>query len=261
MSVITGSMAIRDMSPGFRMSLDERDPLQRLIAAQRVYEPEVSWIYPYLLTSGDVAVDGGAHVGYLSLLMARSVGARGEVHAFEPIPSTFERLTANIALNPWARVRPQPLALGDRSGMLALEVPIDPEGTSLLAWGASAVQLRRGRSEERPVVSLDTYAAQRGITKIKLLKLDLEGTELSAIAGARRLLAERRVTYLVCELNQFLLDAQGLRYDALRATVAPYGYRPYRLGKDARAHPLDGAILRPHVIVSDLLFARTDPPG
>jgi len=49
------------MNRGFELELDERDPLQRHIAAEREYEPEVSWIYPYLLRTGDAFVDGGAH--------------------------------------------------------------------------------------------------------------------------------------------------------------------------------------------------------
>ncbi len=250
-----------EMRSGFRMRLDARDPLQRIMAEQRVYEPEVSWIYPYLLRSGDVAIDGGAHIGYLSLLMARSVGASGAVHAFEPLPATVRILAENVALNPWARVEVRPLALAAREGSLELEVPIDPQGTSLLAWGASAVHLRRGRTERVAAVPLDAYADAHRLRRVAVLKLDLEGAELPAIAGAQRLLSERRVAYLVCELNRFLLDAQGARYDALREAVCRHGYTCYRIGKDGRLHPVESAILRPELIVGDLLFARTGRPS
>src|SRR5688572_26815176 len=112
---------------GFRMRLDVNDPLQQAIADRGMYEPEVSWIYPYLLSPGDTVVDGGAHVGYLTLLAARCVGARGTVHSFEPIAATHSLLAANVDLNRCGNVRVNRAALADRAGTLELEVPIDPE--------------------------------------------------------------------------------------------------------------------------------------
>lgn len=246
------------MRAGFRLRLDVADPLQRTIADMRAYEPEVSWVYPYLLRDGDVAIDGGAHIGYISLLMARAVGQRGAVHAFEPVGSTFARLVEDLALNAGAPVVPRRCALGARAGTLELEVPIDPHGTALLTWGASAVRLGRGGVESVPVVSLDEYAAQQGLARIALVKLDLEGAELPAIEGARRLLGERRITYLVCELNRFLLDQQGVRYDELRREVTRYGYCCYALTKDARLRRVDAPLMRPPIGL-DLLFAREGP--
>ena len=241
---------------GFRMRLDVNDPLQRGIADRGMYEPEVSWIYPYLLSPGDVVVDGGAHVGYLTLLASRCVGARGSVHSFEPIAATHSLLTANVALNRCENVRVNRVALADRAGALELEVPIDPEGTALLAWGASVVRLRRGASERVDAIGLDDYAAEHGIDDIRLVKLDLEGGERRAIEGMRRLLADGRVAFLVCELNKFLADAAGERYDGVRHALSAFGYRCYFLEKDWSVRRRDGPIQTLDVAGVDLLFAR-----
>jgi FkbM family methyltransferase len=217
----------------------------------------VSWIYPYLLSPGDVVVDGGAHVGYLSLLAARCVGATGRVHAFEPVRATNAALAANVALNAARNVTVNRLALADTPGTMELEVPIDPDGTALLAWGASAVQLGRGASERVDAVALDDYTASRGIDRLKLVKLDLEGGELRAIVGMRELLRSGRVSYLVCELNKFLADAAGERYDGVRDALAAHGYRCYALTKDWSLRPQAGPIHELDVAVVDLLFARS----
>ena len=84
------------MRDGFTLRLDLGDPLQRAMAAQRRYESDVTWVYPYLLRPGDRVVDGGAHIGYLTLLASRCVGPSGEVHAFEPVPRTFAALEENV---------------------------------------------------------------------------------------------------------------------------------------------------------------------
>jgi FkbM family methyltransferase len=242
---------------GFQMRLDVNDPLQRGLADRGLYEPEVSWIYPYLLSPGDVVVDGGAHVGYLSLLAARCVGALGRVHAFEPVRATNAALAANVALNGLRNVTVNRLALADRPGTMDLEVPIDPNGTALLAWGASVVRLGRGASETVDMVTLDEYAASRGIDRLRLVKLDLEGGERRAIEGMRDLLRSGRVSYLVCELNKFLADAAGERYDAVREALDGYGYRCYALTKDWSLRPQTAPIRELDVAVVDLLFARS----
>jgi FkbM family methyltransferase len=242
------------MRDGFELHLDLADPLQHAMAVQRRYESDVTWIFPYLLRPGDTVVDGGAHIGYLTLLASRRVGPRGSVHAFEPVSRTFAALEENIRLNGAANVRLNRVALAARRGEIELEVPIDPEGSGLLAWGATSVVLRRGPIERAPAIALENYARERGLARIALVKLDLEGAELDALRGMERLLKEARVSYIVCELNTFLADAQGASYDATRSFCARFGYRAYDLRRNARFAPIDRPIVETGHLVTDLLF-------
>ena len=107
---------VHPMRDGFALRLDLGDPLQRAMAAQRRYESDVTWVYPYLLRPGDRVVDGGAHIGYLTLLASRCVGPSGEVHAFEPVPRTFAALGENVRLNRATNVRTNRVALAARAG-------------------------------------------------------------------------------------------------------------------------------------------------
>lgn len=248
-------MTVVRMKRGFELELDERDPLQRHMASEREYEPEVSWIYPYLLRTGDVMIDGGAHIGYLTLLGSSCVGPTGSVHSFEPVASTHAALAGNVTRNRATNVHLNRTALGPRAGTLELELPIDPDGEGILAWGATAIQVGRGTVERVPMVTLDAYVERERLGTIDLLKLDLEGAELGALEGARDLLARRTVRHIVCELNTYLLDQSGERYDARRALLASYGYRCYQLTKSGRIEPQDGPIVRRDVVVTDLLFA------
>ena len=245
---------IHSMRDGFALRLDPGDPLQRAMAAQRRYESDVTWIYPYLLRPGDHVVDGGAHIGYLTLLASRCVGRSGEVHAFEPVPRTFAALEENVRLNGAANVRVNRVALAARPGEIELEVPIDPEGEGLLAWGATSVHLRRGPIERAPAQTLDAYARAHRLGHIALLKLDLEGAELEALRGMDELLASARIGYIVCELNTFLADAQGESYDATRAFCGRFGYRAYDLGRAARLRRIEEPIVETRHLVTDLLF-------
>jgi len=243
------------MKRGFELELDERDPLQRHMANEREYEPEVSWIYPYLLRQGDAFIDGGAHIGYLTLLASSCVGPTGAVHAFEPVSNTYDALARNVARNRAANVRLNKVALGPRDGILDLELPIDPQGDAVLAWGATAIKAGRGAIEQVPMTTLDEYAERAKLRSVRVLKLDLEGAELGALAGARDLLTQRRIEHLVVELNTYLLDLAGERYDERRALLASYGYRCWQLTKSGRIVAQAEPITSRDVVVTDLLFA------
>jgi FkbM family methyltransferase len=254
---------VQTMRDGFALRLDLGDPLQRAMAAQRRYESDVTWIYPYLLRPGDRVVDGGAHIGYLTLLASRCVGPSGQVHAFEPVARTFAALQENVRLNQAANVRLNRVALAARAGELELEVPIDPEGEGLLAWGATSVHLRRGPIERAPAQTLDEYARTHHLDRIALVKLDLEGAELEALRGMKDLLSASRIAYVICELNTFLADAQGQSYDAVRAYCERFGYSAYELRRAARLRRIENPIVEIRHLVTDLLFVaprgtRTD---
>src|SRR5256885_668359 len=247
------------MKRGFELELDDRDPLQRHMASEREYEPEVSWIYPYLLRTGAAFVDGGAHIGYLTLLGASCVGTGGSVHSFEPVPATYAALARNVAHNHAANVRLNQVALGPNAGTLDLELPIDPQGDAILAWGATAIQAGRGAIERVPMITLDEYAETAKLRSIRVLKLDLEGAELGALAGARELLRRKRVDHLIVELNTYLLDLVGERYDERRALLASYGYRCWQLTKSGRVVARQDRVNRLVTRMLEVLDQRSAP--
>ena len=61
-----------------------------------VFESGEVALWQAVLRPGDAVVDGGANIGYWSLVASRLVGARGLVLAYEPSPETQARLQANL---------------------------------------------------------------------------------------------------------------------------------------------------------------------
>src|SRR5205823_3720168 len=83
----------------FKMHIDLAEHIDSKIYYTGAWDaPTVSSIRR-LLKAGDTAVDVGANIGYLSLIMAAQVGASGKVFSFEASGWAFERLMANIRLN------------------------------------------------------------------------------------------------------------------------------------------------------------------
>lgn len=221
---------------GFKMALNLGDVFQRSVYYSGVYEQGVSDLFVKVVNPGDIVVDGGANIGYFTLLAAKLVGERGAVHSFEPIPATFEALSQNIALNGFKHVSANCLALSDRAGDLEFEVPLDEVTGRPLGWAATTVLMGRGPKVQVSAQTLDEYAREAGIERIAMAKLDLEGAELAAVRGMQRLLSEHRIGYLVAEVNAFLLDPLGIPRDALRQALLEHGYRCFSVREGTFGH-------------------------
>lgn len=219
--------AVVRMSSGFRMALDVSESYERHMYYSGQYAPHLTRLVKHLLKPGDTFVDGGANIGYFSLLAAKLVGPTGQVHAFEPMGFTWQALEKNVSLNHFPQIHSNNQALRDVPGSLVFEVP--EEQGKKLGRLATIVQRGQGPTEVVSAVTFDAYAEAKDITHIKLVKLDVEGSEVAAIRGMERLLSQRAIDYLVCELNTALLDALGIPHAALRETLASHGYRAYYL--------------------------------
>jgi FkbM family methyltransferase len=125
---------------------------------------------------GDVAIDGGACAGDTMLAFAAAVGQHGMVHAFDPCAGHLELSRHNLQLNPWARATLHPFGLSDCDQTSA---PIPIAGLS------PGITVRGAQGQAVPLRKIDTLVAQGAIERIDFIKLDIEGSEMMALRGAR----------------------------------------------------------------------------
>jgi FkbM family methyltransferase len=154
----------------------------RLCNAYRQYVPIRAGV-PLGPCAGDVVFDCGACIGDFATLFAALVGPGGLVHLFDPVPLHLRYCHRQAALNPHlaAVLRPVPVAVGAAAGSVAGNV----RDTERVSPGGLVVD-----AYER--VSLDGYADAAGIARIDFVKMDIEGAELDALAGARDRLSRQR---------------------------------------------------------------------
>ena len=185
------------------------------------YESEVTPLFWGLASRAAVTLDIGAHVGFYAILAA-TANPRSVVYAFEPLAPVFQRLDRNLRLNRLDNVVAREEAVGRVAGKAEFfHVPgIIPCSSSL----SSAFMVGAPGVESVPVnvVRLDTFAAERGLNAIDLMKLDTETTEPDVLAGMGRLLAQSRPD-IICEV---LPRGDG---DALTTILEPLGYSFYLL--------------------------------
>jgi FkbM family methyltransferase len=152
-----------------------------------------SCVRPILPPRGGVAVDAGAFIGRYTLAYARAVGPLGRVVAVEPLPANFRLLRHNARRNGHRQVTCVPCALGRCAGEVWLSW--DRETSIASTTG------HRSRRMKVAQQSLDDVLEQRGIHRVDLLKIDVEGAELEVLEGSRRTLANSPAARLLIEIH------------------------------------------------------------
>lgn len=191
------------------------------------YEPELAEAVREFVRPGNTVYDVGANIGYVSLLLAHAAGPVGQVYAFEALPANAERIRRNIALNGFEqRIHLVPQAVADKSGELTFYVHASV-GMGKLAGSA-------GRREEQyqaeitvPTLALDEFVYQQGNPPPQVVKMDIEGGEVLALPGMKRILAEHH-PLLLLELHG--PESEKVAWETLTAAG-------YRLHEMANGYP------------------------
>jgi FkbM family methyltransferase len=133
---------------------------------------------PIWIASGDHVIDAGAAWGDTALLFAHEVGQYGKVYSFECEPTNVDILQKNFKLNPElaARISIISKALWRKSG----------ETLSLYSKGpGTRVSKERNNSDLLKVKTISIDDFSKSLPRVNFIKMDIEGSELSALEGAK----------------------------------------------------------------------------
>jgi len=160
------------------------------------YEPEMQSALSELIKPGMTNYDVGANIGYVTLMLAKHTGAQGKVYAFEALPDNVERLRRNVELNGFNdRVNIYSGAVAAGAGEVKFLVHIS--GGMGKAAGSAGRDEQYLREITVPCVSLDIFVYEQGNPPPQAVKMDIEGGEVMALPGMRRVLAEARPLMLM----------------------------------------------------------------
>jgi FkbM family methyltransferase len=185
---------------GARLFCSHENYIERMVMQRGSFEPESTAATLRAVQAGQIAIDVGSNVGYYTLLLAQGVGPRGQVHAFEPTRWAFERCQRNMSLNPQHSAQ---IHL-NHAGLLAEE----RSGVEAIESRFSARILAKQTLEQLQFLTLDRYCAERNITRIDFMKVDVDGYDLQVMQGARNILRQSNAV-LLCELHDSALHEHG----------------------------------------------------
>ncbi len=161
--------------------------------------------------SAGVVLEGGAHLGFVTVHAARAVGAGGRVVVFEPNESVHGVLRENLAANGVAeRVELHSEALGAHAGRAAFHASGDTSSLYDAAPDAEETEVAVVRADDVVEGPVD------------VVKLDVEGGELAALQGMERLVGGAQALFLEC--NPALLEQAGASRSELLDWVRAHGF-------------------------------------
>jgi FkbM family methyltransferase len=172
------------------------------------------------LREGDTFFDIGGHFGQYTVAGGRKVGVNGRVHVFEPGSIQDGYLRRNIELNGLTNVTVANVALSDTPGELALHTPSFGDiGKSQLVDPSQDDQAVRV-----PVTTLDTYCEENDITRIDVMKVDVEGAEFGVFKGAARVMRDFPPRAIFYESVDSLCEAFNHTPEEMHTYLEAAGY-------------------------------------
>lgn len=207
-----------------RINLFKDSILSRLIY-DGFEKEETDYLFK-ILKKGDIFIDIGANIGLFSLLASKIVENEGKVLCFEPAPLTFTKLVENININNFKNIEARNIGLSEKNGELTFYV----SNNGYDAWNSfapskddkleSTIQVR--------VSTLDFELKDIDKSKIKLVKIDVEGWEKFVLLGGRDFLIEYSPEVMIEFTEENTFNAGYSVYD-IYDIMTNFGYTWYRI--------------------------------
>jgi len=230
------------------------DQIVRIDPGVRHLVPHVSEeaLFAFLkqhVAPGDVVLDVGSFLGIYAVLEARFAGPRGRIVALEPTAWSASVARSHFAFNADPAAAPIVLleaAAGERREQAAWYEYDEPYVNGL----APAVDVA-GRATTRTVevVTIDDVCDRLKI-RPTFIRMDVQGAEFQALAGARRTIASAGATLtIVAEMHPQCWPSFGCDEAQARRTIDDLGLSPSPLDPSGKLFARDGHIvLRPRSV-------------
>ncbi len=219
---------------GFFIYASPRDYISFRIYFFGSYDPRMTDFIKAHVREGAVCWDIGSERGWFSLLFGKLVGPSGQVHSFEPFHPNFSKLMNNIKKNKFDWVIPNNVAISDVNSFTYFVPPSD-EITNNLDYlnDCSGVgylaDTARDNSFEVETVTIDDYSERIDLTRLDFMKIDIEGSEMSALKGGSKTISRFR-PIIVIEYNQMTARRANYTVEDLDNLLDSFDYDRYTFG-------------------------------
>jgi FkbM family methyltransferase len=178
---------------GLRFKLDLADPAYRAIYLLNRYESDLVWVLEHLLKPGDTFVEAGTSIGLYTVIAGHRVGPTGRVIGFEPLDSARAIALGHSRANDLTNIEIIPCALSSAAGSAQIfSFSGLPTGHASLANLAP-----NGAGQTCELRTLDSVLATRERHDVRVVKLDVEGSEFAALLGAEQIIEASHPRFIV----------------------------------------------------------------
>ncbi|NKB47615.1 MAG: FkbM family methyltransferase [Legionellales bacterium] len=214
----------RERRFSLKFKCSTRDTIGRHIYKYGAHEGKLT---TYLLQSisfnpNDIMLDIGAHIGWYTNLFAKAFSNQINIHAFEPKPDNYQLLEHNISLNKLDNITLVPKAVSNTTQHVTLHLHKNSNRDQPLT------PIHDSPPTEVDTLILNDYFTEQQLDmrKVKFIKINVQGYEYPALAGASNILTY--VPTVLTEYSPLLMHQCGQSPYLLLDLMTEHGFKPYR---------------------------------
>lgn len=191
---------------------------------QKQDEHEISFLKSQI-KKGDVVLDIGSNIGFYTKIMSELAGEKGKVHSFEPDKINFKHLKNSVGSLPNVVLNNK--AVSDKTGKL-----------EIFTSHRLNVDHRTYKPEKYEssyfidAIALDDYLKEN--TRVDFIKMDIQGAEMFALKGMKKILTENKNVKVLTELWPHGLRSAGTSVMEMLKFIADLGFKSFMIGADAK---------------------------
>jgi FkbM family methyltransferase len=184
-----------------------------------VWEPQTTKLLLHFSKEAKNVIIAGAYFGDQAIPVAVNIKDAGICHTFEPNKNNSDLIKENAALNGLKNVLINNLALWNKSGEKLVF-----EGEDALA---STITADEATENVLHTITIDDYVTQNNVGEVNLLMIDVEGSEIKVLEGAREMLQKYKPV-VVFETHSLYNDwSNGLENSDSVKLMSEMGYEVF----------------------------------
>lgn len=214
---------------GLILRIYPKNEVFRALFVRGIYDPNLVVVINSLLPRNGVFVDVGANIGCFSLLASRVIGKNGKILAIEPSSRDYARLVENVRNNNLTDlISTYRLAISDKSEIVKLSIAYEERSfLNTLRTDFSLKGIDKIGVEDVQSVSIDDLISKINVKRVDVLKLDIEGSELKALLGAKNVVERFKPAIIIGINGSFECFFSEL--EEIKNFLKKMNYRMYKL--------------------------------
>jgi FkbM family methyltransferase len=225
---MTAKLELVHTQLGFDLLVDPGDYVSILLIRDGIYEAPETDLVTRLVRAGDTCIDAGCHFGYYSCFAAQLVGEKGRVYSFDANPQACQSTRRNLALNGSYAAEVIQAALADQSGNRPFYISTDDQ-TGLSSLGPIPICKE---TISVPCLRLETFLDERRVDSVRLLKLDVEGSEEIVLRGLGHYLPDHVIDFILVECFDERLQLLNTSTETIAGILKSAGYTCWEFGAE-----------------------------
>lgn len=207
---------------GIRIKLNLSDWVQTNLFFLGEYEKtELDFIMKNIPPDA-LVIDVGANIGWYALNLSKFL-TNGQVMAFEPFSKNHLALVSNIEANQFKNIKVFQIGLGNKNEKLQIRYNLADDNLGMASINLATYDY----SEDIEVKRLDDFTSQMDLTKLKFIKMDIEGFEFEALLGMTEILEKHKPLLLIEQDENVLQYKTPEVVEKLDDLLKAIGYKKY----------------------------------